>query len=68
MQNSEILIKSWNIYGIFKNINGFIYNKLHDPDFIEHVAKFKIFGLIESHHTADDIDKLQILGYKCFQT
>ena len=61
MQISNLTIKSWNIYGIFNN-------KLHDPDFIEHTKQFLIFGLIETHHTSDDIDKLQILGYKCFQS
>ena len=67
MNSSEISIQCWNIFGIFKNINGFIYTKLQDPDFVEHTSKHLIFGLIETHHTSDDIDKLQILGYKCFQ-
>ena len=67
MNTTELLIQSWNIFGVFKNINGFVYNKLQDPDFIEHTQRFHIFGLIETQHTAEDIDKLQILGYKCFQ-
>ena len=29
--------------------------------------KAKILGLLETQHTADDIDKLQLLNYKCFQ-
>ena len=53
--------------GIFKNINGFIYNKLDDPDFISQTKNSKILGLIETQHTAEDIDKLQIVGFKCFQ-
>jgi hypothetical protein len=48
-------------------LNGFSYNKLHDPQFIEHTHKHHIFGLVETHHTADDVDNLQVLGYKCFQ-
>ena len=67
MKFSEISIQCWNIYGIFTNINGFKYNKLHSPHFIEHTQHHKVFGLIETHHTADDADNLQILGYKCFQ-
>ena len=40
---------------------------MDDPLFHEHIKKYQIFGLIETHHTSDDIDKLHILGYKCFQ-
>ena len=68
MHISNIKIQAWNIFGVFKNINGFQYNKLQDPDFIEHVRNFHIFGLIETHHTDEDIDKMQLFGYKCFQT
>ena len=68
MHISNLTVKAWNIYGIFKSINGFQYNKIQDPDFIHHVKDFMIFGLIETHHTSDDIDKLQISGYKCYQT
>ena len=68
MHISNLKIQSWNIFGIFKNINGFQYSKLQDPDFIEHVQNFHIFGLIETHHTDEDVDKLQLFGYKCFQT
>ena len=64
---SNLRIKAWNIYGIFRSINGFQYNKLNDPDFIEHIRQCLIFGLIETHHTSEDIDKLHLLGYKCFQ-
>ena len=67
MNNSEISIQCWNIFGIFRNINGFTYSKLQDPDFVKHTSKHQIFGLVETHHTAEDIDQLQILGYKCFQ-
>ena len=53
--------------GIFTNINGFKYNKLDNPLFYEHITRHSIFGLIETQHNSDDIDKLQILDYKCFQ-
>jgi hypothetical protein len=67
MRISEISIQCWNIFGIFTNLNGFVYNKLHNPQFIEHTHKYHIFGLLETQHTADDVDSLQVLGYKCFQ-
>ena len=67
MHLSQLNIQSWNIYGVFKNINGFSYSKLDDPDFAKHTERFQIFGLIETHHTSDDIEKLQIYGYTCFQ-
>ena len=67
MNNSELWVQCWNIYGAFQNINGFTYNKLEDPDFIAHTKKAKILGLIETQHIAEDIDKLQINDFKCFQ-
>ena len=67
MKISEISIQCWNIFGIFKNLNGFSYNKLQDPQLIENTHKHHIFGLVETMHTADDVDSLQVLGYKCFQ-
>ena len=68
MQILELAIQCWNIYGIFTNINGFGYSKLDNPLFSEHIKNHQIFGLVETHHTSDDIDRIQILGYKCFQT
>ena len=67
MKFTELLIQTWNIYGLFQNINGFKYNKLKDPDFFTHINKAKIFALVETQHTSDDIDQIQILGYKCYQ-
>ena len=67
MHLSHINIQSWNIFGVFKSINGFQYNKLEDQDFVKHVSGFQIFGLIETHHTSDDVNKIQINGYKCYQ-
>ena len=64
-------LKFWFNAGIFFEfwffLNGFTYNKLHDPQFIENTHKHNIFGFVETQHTADDADSLQILGYKCFQ-
>ena len=67
MSNNDLTNQFWNIFGIFTNINGFKYNKLEHPDFLSHVLKHKIFGLVETQHVDSDIDKLQIVGYKCFQ-
>ena len=67
MNNSELWIQCWNIYGVFKNINGFTYNKLQDPDFTKQINKCKILGLIETQHAAEDIDQLQINGFKYHQ-
>ena len=67
MNCAELWIQCWNIFGVFKNINGFSYNKLHDPDFIATVNKFKILGLLETQHIAEDINRLQIPDFKCFQ-
>ena len=60
MHISSLTIQAWNIFGIFRNINGFQYSKLQDPDFIEQIKNFDIFCLIETHHTDGDIDKLQL--------
>ena len=67
MRINEISIQCWNVFGIFSNLNGFIYNKLHDPDFLKQTCDNHIFGLVETQHTSDDIDSLQILDFKCFQ-
>ena len=68
MNSSELSIQCWNIHGIFTKLNGFTYNKLQHPDFINHTLANPIFGLVETNHVAEDIDHLQILGFKCFQT
>ena len=60
-------IQCWNIYGVFKTINGFIYNKLEDPDFKKQTQTSKILGLVETQHVSEDIDKLQINDFKCYQ-
>jgi exonuclease III len=66
-QKSELAINCWNIYGLFNNRDGHRYNKLDLPELVEHVSQFKLFGLVESHHTADDISQLAIVNFKCFQ-
>ena len=63
---SNLAISSWNIHGIFSRIEGFRYNKLQSPYFWDMIGNAKIFGLIESHHTATEIDQIQIDGFKCF--
>ena len=67
MKILDLSIQCWNINGFLTNINGFKYSKLDNPVFEEIVQQYSIFGLTETQHTCDDIDKLQILGYKCFQ-
>ena len=63
---SEISIGAWNIHNIWQKINYFRYNKLHNPDFLDFIMKKKVFGLIETHHTADETGDLHINGFKCF--
>ena len=67
MSNLEITIQCWNVFGIFSKINGFSYSKLQNPEFLGIILKNHIFGLVETHHIAEDADKLHILGYKCYQ-
>ena len=67
MRINGISIQCWNIFGIFNNYNGFIYNKLHDPEFLRQTCNNQIFGFVETQHTSDDIDSLQVLDFKCFQ-
>ena len=63
---SDLKITSWNVHGIFNRIEGFRYNKTKSPHFWEIIGNSKIFGLIETHHLATEIDQIQINGYKCF--
>ena len=65
---SELQIQSWNVHGSFFNLGGNRYSKLsNDAEFIRHTSKYLIFGLLETHHTADDVSQLQVVGYKCYQ-
>ena len=63
---TDLSIVSWNIHGIFSRHSGFRYNKLHSPQFKSAIGNAKLFGLLETHHVATDIDQLQIHGYKCY--
>ena len=63
---SDLPITCYNIHGIFSRIEGFRYNKLQSPYFWDMIGKSKIFGLIETHHLATEINQIQIDGYKCF--
>ena len=63
---TDLPIVSWNIHGIFSRYSGFRYNKLHSPLFKSAVGNAKIFGLIETHHVASEIDQLQLQGFKCY--
>ena len=67
MKVLELAVQFLNINGIFTNINGFKYSKLDNPLFDEIVQKHDIFGLIETHHTDDDIDRLQVMGTSVFK-
>ena len=60
---SEIGICSYNIHGIFKNINSFKYNKLTSPYLQTLFEKYKIVGLLETHHEHNDIDDLYCDGF-----
>ena len=64
----ELRIQCWNVQGAFHNIDGDRYSKIHnDSDFIRHTSKYLIFGLIETHHTAEDSHLMQISNYRCFE-
>ena len=63
---SNLQLMSYNIHGLFMNINGFRYNKLQLPCFWDIIGDVKIFSLIETHHLASEIDQIQIDGFKCF--
>ena len=62
---SEIGICSFNVHGIFQNINNFRYNKLAYPYLQNLFEKYKIVGLLETHHEQKDIDLLYFDGFHC---
>ena len=59
-------ITCWNIIGIWWRWNSFRYNKLNDPYVQAMLTKYKLFGIIESHHKATEEGSLHIDNYKCF--
>ena len=62
---SEIKITSFNVHGIYQNINNFRYNKLVHPYVQNLFEKFKIVGLIETHHEQSQISDLHVQNFKC---
>ena len=64
----ELKIQCWNIHGAFYNLGGDRYCKLtNDPDVVEHISTYLIFGLVETHHSVEDLPLLQVPGFVCFQ-
>ena len=63
---TDLPIVAFNIHGVFTQQAGFRYSKLESPHFWEAVNNARIFALIETHHTASEIDQIQISGYKCY--
>ena len=51
---------------MFSRHSGLRYSKLKSPIFNDAINNAKIFGLIETHHIATEIDQLQIDGFKCY--
>ena len=62
---SELGICSYNIHGIWHNINNFKYNKLESPYVQNLFQKYNIIGLIETHHQQREIGDLHVNGFKC---
>ena len=64
----ELQIQCRNVYGAFYNVDGDRYSKLQNNlDFIGHTTKYFLFGLVETHHTAQDSPEMQIKGFRCFK-
>ena len=54
---TDLPILSWNIHGVFTRCTGFRYNKLQSPYFLDVIKNAKVFALIETNHTAPEIDQ-----------
>ena len=63
---TDLPIVTWNLHGLFSNHGGFRYNKLKSPFFMDTIKDTMIFSLVETWHTASEIDQIQLSGYKCF--
>ena len=50
---SNLSIMSYNIHGLFSNVNGFRYSKLESPYFLDVIKDVLLFGLIETHHISN---------------
>ena len=57
-------IGSWNIHGLFDNINGNKICKIYEPEFMTILEKFDILCLQETHCGPKDVRLLSISGYK----
>ena len=62
---SEISITSFNIHGLFQNINNFRYNMLVHPYVLKLFEKYKIVALLETHHEQSQISDLNVQNFKC---
>ena len=63
---TDLPILSWNIHGLFTRYTGFRNCKLQSPYFLDVIKHVKIFALLETMHTASQIEEIQLPGYKCF--
>ena len=63
---TELSIGSWNLNGVWQRINSFRYNKLKIPEIYNLISQKHIFGLIETHHKANEVGDLHLTDYKCF--
>ena len=63
---TDLPILSWNIHGFFSRNTGFRDCKLQSPYFLDVIKDVKIFALLETMHTASEIDQIQLPGYKCY--
>ena len=65
---TELQIQCWNVHGAFYNLDGDRYCKFsYDPEYVRHTSKYLLYGLVETHHTAEEVPLLQRQGYKCYQ-
>ena len=60
---SEIGLVSYNIHGLTYNINNFRYSKLGNPYVQNLFNKYKIIGLIETHHESKDIGSIHVENF-----
>ena len=64
-QLSELGICSYNIHWVWQRINNFKYCKL-DYKYVQDIfQKYRIIGLIETHHEQSEIGALHVDGFKC---
>ena len=63
---TDLPILSWNLHGVFTRNTGFRDCKLQSPYFLDVIKNVKIFALLETMHTASEIEQIQLPGYKCY--